>query len=193
MDKIKTLNFYIGGDAGCVDVAEAKLTGYTLVSDKDLKRLEDEKAQKDADHKKMVEGAMVISDACDKLVSYNRKLFNALSELAAQTDDVLKFENIGNYAALKEAFEAADAVLTGNSKYREFTGVVREIAENNNQQTKHKGFDKIVWTAGLHAIYKNTTYFIHSVDLDEGLIGLRNMHSNDDPFWVRFENAEIIQ
>jgi len=42
MDKIKTLNFYIGGDAGCVDVAEAKLTGYTLVSDKDLKRLEDE-------------------------------------------------------------------------------------------------------------------------------------------------------
>ena len=121
MDKIKTLNFYIGGDAGCVDVAEAKLTGYTLVPDKDLKRLEDE----------------------------NERL--------------------------------------------KLLSCAKSIAENNNQQTKHKGFDKIVWTAGLHAIYKNTTYFIHSVDLDEGLIGLRNMYSNDDPFWVRFENAEIIQ
>lgn len=42
MEKIKTLNIYIGGDGGCVDVAAAKLTGYTLVSDKDLKSMEDE-------------------------------------------------------------------------------------------------------------------------------------------------------
>jgi len=193
MEKIKNLNIYIGTADGCVDIAAAKMTGYTLVSDKDLNRMEEEKAQKEVELQKIADGAIVISEACDELASYNKKLFNALSELAVQADDVLKFENIGNYAALKDAFEAADAVLTGNQKSREFTGFAKIIAENNNQKTKHKGFDKIVCTAGLHAIYKNTTYFIHSVDLDEGLIGLRNIYSNDDPFWVRFENAEIIQ
>lgn len=130
MEKVKALNIYIGGDGGCVDVAVAKLTGYTLVSDKDLKKIEDEKAQKEFECKNIIDSAAVISDACDELASYNKRLFNALSELTVEAEEVLKFENIGNRAALKDAVYAADNVLTGNAKSPDLLGVAKSIADD---------------------------------------------------------------
>ena len=55
-------------------------------------------------------------------------------------------------------------------------------------------FDKIGWTGGMKAVYKNTIYDISSVCFEEKLIGIVNycMGSDDDTVhWARCENVEI--
>lgn len=57
-----------------------------------------------------------------------------------------------------------------------------------------KQFDEQQWSTGMQCHYKGHTYDIVSVDFVERLVSIINPDSedNDDAYWVRCENVEII-
>lgn len=55
-------------------------------------------------------------------------------------------------------------------------------------------FDKHSWTKNMQCTYKGHTYDIVSVDFIERLVSIINpdAETNDDAYWVRCENIEIV-